>query len=265
MNTVIHHIKALEDNYIWLIQQGQDAIVIDPGQAAGVLDFLASRQLQLKAILITHHHQDHTAGVPDLLAQYPKCTLYAHQDHLNKAFDVHQLVGGESFELVGLTFLVKKTPGHTDNHLSYLVKIDGIWRIFCGDTLFSGGCGRVFTGTAGELFLSLQGFKDLPDDSLFYPAHEYTMGNLKFGLSVCCADQMAVLQDALDKTQALLDAGQISLPSSLEQEKQINVFLQPSHQIRQGLIDRQLLSANQAQQMTDEQVFAHLRELKNAF
>lgn len=252
-------IKVFKDNYIWIISQDGQAIIVDAGDDRPVLDYLQTNQLTPIAMLITHHHNDHVGGVAAVKSAYPNMQIFAHHEHgVDTSFFVKE---GDEFTLLGLDFKVWHTPGHTDTHLSYLCDIGGVCHVFCGDTLFSGGCGRVFTGTIAELFESISRFNQLPSDTLFYPAHEYTLNNLKFGLSVCADAVKDGIQLAIKQTQKKLDMGQISLPTTLDKERNINVFLQVDHQ---GMID------NIQKQCTIKDsspllVFATLRQLKDNF
>lgn len=255
----IHAIKAFEDNYIWVISQDNQAIIIDAGEAEPVLDYLNEHQLTPIAMLITHHHDDHTGGVADIKAAYPAMQIIAHRLHGVQADSC--VDEGDDFALMGLDFKVWRTAGHTDTHLSYLCDFDGRTHMFCGDTLFSGGCGRVFTGTMNELYESMMRFDTLPAQTLFYPAHEYTLGNLKFGLSVCADEFKGAIEQAIDQTTQRLANGQSSLPTTLEKERQINVFLQVNHP---KAVSR-VADIGQLADCSPATVFATLRELKNRF
>ncbi|VEG13512.1 hydroxyacylglutathione hydrolase [Moraxella cuniculi] len=254
----IHAIRALQDNYIWVICHKNQAVIIDPGSADEVIEFFnKNNQYQPIAILITHHHHDHTGGVAQLIASYPECKLYAHQQHgLDGANSVND---GDVLGLLGLDFVVWQTAGHTDSHLSYVVSIDGSYRIFCGDTLFSAGCGRIFTGTAEQLFASISRFAVMPEDTLFYAAHEYTLANLKFASMMATDNYQEFIQQYTKQiSQKILDGG-ISLPTSLANERKINVFVQAcDEQLAKQLADKHRLMDN-----TPLVVFAWLREQKN--
>ena len=162
-------IPALADNYIWLLQQDNEAVCIDPGEAAPVIGYLKAHGLVLHQIWITHHHADHTAGLPELIRQFPDCRVYANHDIPHAT---HTVGEGSRWPLWQSQVEVWHTPGHTQTHLSYLLQAGGQARLFCGDTLFSAGCGRVFDGTPAQLFASLQRINRLPENTLLYPAHE---------------------------------------------------------------------------------------------
>ncbi|MFB6349214.1 hydroxyacylglutathione hydrolase [Moraxella sp. ZJ142] len=255
----IHPIPALDDNYIWAICQANHAIIIDPGDAKAVQDFLTAGRLDLVAILITHHHHDHTAGVRDLLAAYPDCALYAHRRHgFDDAIAVDE---GATFSQMGLDFDVWRTAGHTENHISYLANVDNKTCVFCGDTLFSAGCGRIFTGTIELLFESMSRFVKMADETVFYPTHEYTLANLHFAKAMATDDYQDNIDKAIAKVCQLRQQNRPSLPTTLAHERQINVFLQAC-------------DANHAQKLaikygltnhTPLAVFDWLREQKNNF
>ena len=271
---IIHPIRAFSDNYIWLIQSGDRAIVIDAGDSKPVLDFLSAHGLTLDALLVTHDHHDHIGGIQALQHAYPNAITYAHANHQVNA---HAVTEGDRLTLLGLEFGVWLTPGHTDSHLSYLLDPDGRTRthVFCGDTLFSGGCGRTFTGTIDELYESVQRFDTLPSATLFFPAHEYTLGNLRFGAHI--EPKNTAIADALITVKTKLDQGIPSLPVSLAHERAINVFLRADHQaIKERLIKLGALTlpndtlpnkplADTQTAISARQVFAKLRALKNSF
>ncbi|MBH5328979.1 hydroxyacylglutathione hydrolase [Eikenella sp. S3360] len=244
-------IPALADNYIWLLHQGSEAVCIDPGEAAPVLGYLKNHNLSLRQIWVTHHHDDHTGGLAELRRHFPDCAVYGNRDIPEATETAGE---GSHWPLWQGQVRVWHTPGHTDSHLSYLLQDNDQLHVFCGDTLFSAGCGRVFTGTIGQLFASLQRFNRLPEHTLFYPAHEYTAANLRF------AAHIELHNPAI--ARSLQAAANIpTLPVSLAHERQINPFLRTADfqvAARAAELSGQTLA-------NEEQVFAALRELKNRF
>lgn len=215
----IHPIKAFSDNYIWMIEEGTEAVVVDPGEAEGVMDYLKEQQLNLTAILLTHNHEDHIGGVKEILAKYSDTPVYGPEETVPLADRIVQ--EGESFKLLGQTFQVIKTGGHTQGHISFLM---GEKALFCGDALFSAGCGRVFTGDYQAQYDALQKFKRLDDEIKVYAAHEYTQTNLRFAHSVQPSNK--AVSEALDQVNDLRAKEEPTLPSTIGREKKINLFLQ---------------------------------------
>ena len=215
----IHPIKAFSDNYIWLIEEGREAVVVDPGEAEGVMVYLEEQQLSLTAILLTHNHEDHIGGVKEILAKYPDTPVYGPEETAPLADRIVQ--EGESFKLLGQNFQVIKTGGHTHGHISFLM---GDKALFCGDALFSAGCGRVFTGDYQAQYDALQKFKHLDDEIQVYAAHEYTQTNLRFAHSVQPTNK--AVSEALDRVNNLCAKEEPTLPSTMGREKKINLFLQ---------------------------------------
>ncbi|MDR1709270.1 MAG: hydroxyacylglutathione hydrolase [Candidatus Accumulibacter sp.] len=213
-------IPAFKDNYIWLLRNGAAAAVVDPGEAAPVLDCLEREKLALASILITHHHADHQGGVAELLARWPAAQVFGPARESITGL-TRPLRGGETIRPAPLEddAHVIAVPGHTAGHLAYLIA----GRLFCGDALFTGGCGRVFEGTPGEMAESLARLAALPDDTLIYCAHEYTESNLRFALAVE-PDNLALRRRA-EETAALRAAGRPAVPSTLALEKATNPFL----------------------------------------
>ena len=215
----ISPILALTDNYIWLLQKDEKAIIVDPSEAQPVLDFLAKNQLKPTAILLTHNHHDHTDGVPELKVFYPELIVYGSAEVAQFATQI--VVPEQQFELDGLTIQVIESAGHTAQHISYLV--DEHW-LFCGDALFSGGCGRVFTGDYQAQFDALQRFKALPDYVEVFAGHEYTQSNLKFAETVM--PPSCVLMEYQERADILRRQQKPTLPTTIGIEKQINPFMQ---------------------------------------
>ena len=250
-------IPAFADNYLWLIHNEQHAVVVDPGDAGSINEALDSRQLTLVAILLTHHHADHVGGVGQLLNRW-NVPVYGPAKEKITGVN-HSLSENDSvnFAQLGLTLHVLDVPGHTAGHIAY-VEHDQHW-LFCGDTLFAGGCGRLFEGTAEQMTQSLAKFTVLADDFKVYCAHEYTVSNLRFAVAV--EPNNTALSTRLSSAQVARDRGESTVPSTLGEEKQTNPFLrydQPA--IIQTLREMGKLNS-------DEPVaaFAALREWKNSF
>lgn len=222
MRTVIA-IPAFRDNYIWAILDGRSehAVVVDPGDAAPVKQTLAARGLALAGILITHHHHDHTGGIDELLADGPVPVWGPAAEPVPQVSV--PLSGGEKVEIepLSLTLEVIAVPGHTSGHIAYF----GEGMLFCGDTLFAGGCGRLFEGTAAQMHASLSALAALPPQTRVYCAHEYTESNLRFALQV--EPDNAALVQRLAEVSRLRAEGDITLPSSIELELATNPFLRP--------------------------------------
>lgn len=230
---MIRAIPAFADNYIWIIEnEGQSpaAAVVDPGQAEPVLQALSQSGLQLAAILLTHHHADHTGGVQALLEKAPRwqgqAPMVVGPAHDPISRLTRKLVEGDVVEIDPLNarFSVIEVPGHTLGHIAYFGFCASAQPVlFCGDTLFAAGCGRVFEGSPEQMWESLQKLARLPHDTALYCAHEYTLANLKFA-SVVRPDDPAI-QARLAHTQSLRSENRITLPSSIGEELKTNPFL----------------------------------------
>ncbi|WP_432352354.1 hydroxyacylglutathione hydrolase [Sporosarcina sp. A2] len=215
---IIYPIKAFSDNYIWCIQEETEAVVVDPGKARVVLDYLEEKQLRLAAILLTHMHEDHTGGVREILASHPESLVYGPKE--TKGLVNSVVKEGDSFNLLGQTFQVYESGGHTHGHISFLMGDN----LFCGDALFSAGCGRVFTGDYEAQYETLQKFKRLDDDINVYPGHEYTEINLRFAYDM--HPENKIISKSLEEVRELCAKGQPTLPTTIGREKEINLFLQ---------------------------------------
>jgi hydroxyacylglutathione hydrolase len=215
-------VRAFSDNYLWLVRTPGDragAVVVDPGDARPVQVALEERGLELRAILVTHHHPDHVGGVHALADRYSAAVFGPARETLPCEF--RPLEGGAVVTLasLGLEFDVMDVPGHTLGHIAY----HGHGALFCGDTLFSAGCGRLFEGTPAQMLDSLDRIAALPDETLVYCAHEYTLGNLRFAAVVEPGN--ADVLETLDAVQALRSRDAITLPTTLGHERRINPFL----------------------------------------
>ena len=248
----ISFIPAFKDNYIWLLRQGQRAFVVDPGDAAPVLARLQADGLRLEGILITHHHADHQGGIAELTAHSP-AEVYAPANESITGC-TRPLRGGECIEVLGQAVSVLAVPGHTLGHLAYYAP----GALFCGDTLFGAGCGRLFEGTPAQMAASLDRIAALPDDTRVYCAHEYTEMNLRFALAV--EPDNAALQARVAKVQAQRAAGLPSVPSTLAEEKATNPFLRCGEAtvIEQGL-------QHAAVDRSKTAIFAAIRGWRNNF
>jgi hydroxyacylglutathione hydrolase len=251
-------LPAFADNYIWMLRRGQQALVVDPGDAAPVKQALQSQGLQLAAILVTHHHPDHTGGIA-ALRPLLQGRVYGPALEAITGVDV-ALHDGDEIEELGHRFQVIDVPGHTAGHIAYFEQAQGGQAplLFCGDTLFSAGCGRLFEGTPAQMLQSLSRLAALPGDTRVCCTHEYTLSNLRFAAAVEPGNaQRAQHQAACEQQRA---QGQPTLPSTIALELQINPFLRCTEPevvasaLAQGALGPEALP-----------VFSRLREWKNRF
>ncbi|AZP13090.1 hydroxyacylglutathione hydrolase [Undibacterium parvum] len=251
-------VPAFDDNYLWIIHDGQHAVVVDPGDATPILAALTLHRLQLSAILLTHHHADHVGGVPALL-QYAAVPVYGPKND-NIAAVTHPLGQDDklTIEVLGLTLHIIDVPGHTAGHIAYFAP-EQHW-LFCGDTLFAGGCGRLFEGSPKQMLASLDKLAALPDDTLVHCAHEYTLSNLRFALAL--EPENSALRQRMLSAQSMRQNGLATVPSVLALEKQTNPFLRSRvASIRKGL----LVAGKHPADGDEVSYFAAIREWKNNF
>ena len=217
----IHPIPAFSDNYIWALHDpaGANLCVVDPGDANVVIDYAEQQGLSVSEILITHHHADHTGGLPGLMARFSPRITGPHNPSITGISN--PVAEGDSVELFGLQLQVLEVPGHTLDHIAYYEANQGM--LFCGDTLFAAGCGRIFEGTAAQMFVSLSKLKSLPQDTRVYCTHEYTLANLAFARAADPEnEELALRLENAERTRA---QGLPTLPSDLKTELGTNPFL----------------------------------------
>ncbi|MBE0550465.1 MAG: hydroxyacylglutathione hydrolase [Rubrivivax sp.] len=252
-------LPAFADNYIWMLHDGARAVVVDPGDAAPVRAALDAQGLALAGILVTHHHPDHVGGVDDLRPRLQGPVYGPARETIPGPYlALHE---GESIEVLGLRFSVLDVPGHTAGHIAYLQQTDAAAKaplLFCGDTLFSAGCGRLFEGTPAQMKTSLDRLAALPADTQVCCTHEYTLSNLRFAAAVEPGNTARAEYE--QRCHARRDAGLPTLPSSIGLERRINPFLRCD-------APEVVASARAQGAASDETVavFTALREWKNRF
>ncbi len=214
-NLSIKPIKSFTDNYIWMIKKNKDVAVVDPGDAIPVLNFLKEKNLNLKSILITHKHADHIGGIEDLLNHYPKIKIYGPKNNFNFIYTIVNNDELLKINELNIEFRVIATPGHTLDHVVFADQD----HLFCGDTLFGCGCGKLFEGSYSQMHSSLKTLSKLPPSIKVYCAHEYTKKNIEFALT-----QDKDNQYLTDRKRNLIGKD-ITLPSTLGEELKTNPFL----------------------------------------
>ncbi|SHM88114.1 hydroxyacylglutathione hydrolase [Pseudomonas asturiensis] len=256
----IHALPAFNDNYIWLLQDlsTQCCAVVDPGDAAPVLGWLARHpDYRLTDILITHHHNDHVGGVVELKQVSGARVLGPKAENI-PARDV-ALVDHDRLTVLGLDFSVHEVPGHTLGHIAFYHDDARAPLLFSGDTLFAAGCGRLFEGTPDQMYASLSRLAALPDSTLVYCAHEYTLSNLRFAQAVEPDNQD--IAERLAQVIQLRDENRITLPSNLALEKRTNPFLRTHETSVKEKADER----SEQQNTSQSEVFASLRAWKDRF
>ena len=255
----IQALRAFEDNYIWLLRDERRVVVVDPGDEVPVLRYLADEGASLAAILLTHHHGDHTGGVDGLLAQHPVPVFGPAGEPILSISN--PLRDGDTVALPGFQVQLRviDVPGHTRGHIAYYGELNGESALFCGDTLFGCGCGRLFEGTADQMWNSLCKLASLPADTRVYCAHEYTQSNVRFALAVEPGN--AILQARAARVAQLRADQQATVPFTLAEELETNPFLRGAQAEIAAAAERHC----GARLSGAGEVFAVLREWKNSF
>ena len=243
-------IPQLTDNYSYMLTNGKEIIIVDPAESETILNFISEKKLSLKAILLTHHHSDHTSGVKEILDQ-KKVPVYS-----PKAEIKYETIKVEDQETINLDFIkieVLATPGHTMDHIIFYNKENNI--LFSGDTLFRLGCGKVFEGTYEQMFNSLKRIRELDDKTNVYCGHEYTISNLNFLLSIFPLNESLLTEKKRVSLQLLETGG--SIPFNLGREKELNPFLAPN--------SKHFTNFKKKNNLSNLELFSYLRDLKNNF
>ncbi|MBJ2128444.1 hydroxyacylglutathione hydrolase [Alteromonas sp. IB21] len=255
-NVAVHPIPAFTDNYIWCLHNNANAIVVDPGDAEPVLAFIKAKGLTLSAVLITHHHRDHTGGIAKLVSAVPDLPVIGprgnHIRGITKSVSQGDTV---SLPILNLSLQVMEVPGHTLDHIAFF----GHGALFCGDTLFSAGCGRLFEGSPEQMYHSLNKLKRLSDSTKIYCTHEYTQANVKFAMAV--EPNNVALNEYANWVVSIREQNLPTLPTNLKEQKNINPFLR-AHELSVKNAAEAYCENNLAD---DVAVFAAVRRWKDEF
>jgi hydroxyacylglutathione hydrolase len=255
MSLVVHTISAFTDNYIWLFHPEGDnrAYVVDPGDAEPVLEALHTLGLSLEGILITHHHPDHVGGINQLLQSYP-VPVYGPKGITQVTTTMND---GDTLTVANQVFDILAIPGHTLDHIAYFSASEPL--VFCGDTLFSNGCGRLFEGTPKQMWQSLSRLSSLPDETKVYCAHEYTEANTRFALTV--EPENDALQQRAKDIERLRKQNMPTIPSTIEKERATNPFLRANRRNIQETAKQH----DNTSTLSETETFAAIRRWKDSF
>ena len=228
MHSSLHALPVLQDNVIWLWVRGRNAAVVDPAVAAPVQDWLEQHQLQLQTVLQTHHHADHIGGTPELLERWPEATVVAAgADRERIPFQTVSVGDGDRITVLDQPVDVLDVAAHTRAHIAFYVPVDPAEEqrpmLFCGDTLFAGGCGRLFEGSPAQMHRAMQRLATLPETTQVCCAHEYTEANLAWSVEQRPEDQ--AIAERYRTVQAMRSRGELTLPSSIGLERRTNLFM----------------------------------------
>ncbi len=251
----IESIEAFTDNYIWLVTTNEGSIVIDPGESSNIINLVHKNQLDLKAILVTHHHFDHTGGIEEIISH---CPVDVFGPFNNIQTIRKKLKGGDILNVIGIEFEIIEIPGHTLDHIAFYSENNGRPILFCGDTLFAAGCGRVFEGTYEQMFESLIKLKNLPTNTNIYCGHEYTLSNLRFAKEVEPFNKDILSR--YNKVLKLREKGTPSVPSTLSNELKTNPFLRCDNKEVQENISSKFKITKE-----NKEIFKALRSWKDNF
>ena len=251
----VEPIKAFTDNYIWLVSTNEGSIVIDPGESKNIQKLIDNNTIDLKGILITHHHYDHTNGLSELVKKN-ELEVYGPVNNIDGIN--HRLTDKDKISIIGIDFDVISIPGHTLDHIGFYSANANNPILFCGDTLFAGGCGKIFEGTYEQMFNALKKITKLPINTNIYCGHEYTLSNLKFALEA--DDTNKELIEEFKKVKNKINSNIPSLPTTLDKELKVNPFLRCDNiNIQNKIIEKFKVSNNELE------VFTALRKWKDNF